>query len=110
MPGGRELENRIAFNRFRQFKLPKRAEPFFRAPSNNHVFLITRGMKHRYIHVIPLKGKDKRCVAVGIDGIIKDTIYVDNIYEALNTLSSKEKKTIVVFGSLYLIGDVLSKN
>lgn len=41
---------------------------------------------------------------------IKNTFYVDNIYEALNTLSSKEKKTIVVFGSMYLIGDVLSKN
>ena len=29
---------------------------------------------------------------------------------ALKKLSSKEKKTIVIFGSLYLIGDVLSKN
>ena len=33
-----------------------------------------------------------------------------NIQTALKKLSSKEKKTIVVFGSLYLIGDVLSKN
>ena len=33
-----------------------------------------------------------------------------NIETALKILSSKEKKTIVVFGSLYLIGDVLSKN
>jgi hypothetical protein len=39
---------------------------------NNHVFLITRGIKHRYIHVVPLKGKDKRCVAVGVAGVIKD--------------------------------------
>ena len=33
-----------------------------------------------------------------------------NIQTALKKLSSKEKKTIVVFGSLYLIGDVLNKN
>ena len=33
-----------------------------------------------------------------------------DIYAALKQLSSKEKKTIVVFGSLYLVGDVLSKN
>ena len=35
---------------------------------------------------------------------------VSNIQTALKKLSSKEKKTIVIFGSLYLIGDVLSKN
>ena len=28
----------------------------------------------------------------------------------IEQISSKEKKTIVVFGSLYLIGDVLNKN
>ena len=33
-----------------------------------------------------------------------------SIQTALKKLSSKEKKTIVVFGSLYLIGNVLSKN
>ena len=33
-----------------------------------------------------------------------------NIQTALKKLSSKGKKTIVVFGSLYLIGDVLNKN
>ena len=33
-----------------------------------------------------------------------------NIQAALKKLSSKEKKTIVVFGSLYLVGDILSKN
>jgi dihydrofolate synthase/folylpolyglutamate synthase len=33
-----------------------------------------------------------------------------NIQAALKKLSSKEKKTIVVFGSLYLIGDTLNKN
>jgi dihydrofolate synthase / folylpolyglutamate synthase len=33
-----------------------------------------------------------------------------NIRAALKKLSSKEKKTIVIFGSLYFIGDVLSKN
>ena len=33
-----------------------------------------------------------------------------NIRTALRKLSSNEKKTIVIFGSLYLIGNVLSKN
>jgi dihydrofolate synthase/folylpolyglutamate synthase len=32
------------------------------------------------------------------------------IKAALKKLSSKEKKTIVIFGSLYLVGEVLSKN
>ena len=34
----------------------------------------------------------------------------NNIQDALKKISSKEKKTIVIFGSLYLIGEVLSKN
>ena len=45
--------------------------------------------------------------------IVKKYIPADkasNVQAALKKLSSKEKKTIVVFGSLYLIGDVLSKN
>ncbi|MDB9795889.1 hypothetical protein OAB44_00620 [Pelagibacteraceae bacterium] len=33
-----------------------------------------------------------------------------SIQAALKKLSSKERKTIVVFGSLYLVGDILSKN
>ena len=33
-----------------------------------------------------------------------------NIQTALKKLSSKKKKTIVIFGSLYLIGDILNKN
>jgi len=41
----------------------------------------------------------------------KDNTFTSkNIYEALKLISSKEKKTIVVFGSLYLVGDILSKN
>ena len=35
---------------------------------------------------------------------------VSNIETALRKLSSKEKKTIVVFGSLYLVVDFLKKN
>ena len=38
------------------------------------------------------------------------TSVTNNIESALKQLSSKENKTIVIFGSLYLIGDVLSKN
>ena len=34
----------------------------------------------------------------------------DNIVEALKKITNKEKKTIVVFGSLYLVGHVLNKN
>ena len=33
-----------------------------------------------------------------------------NIQAALKQISSKEKKTIVIFGSLYLVGEVLNKN
>ena len=40
-------------------------------------------------------------------GISED---VDHAPARRQILSSKEKKTIVVFGSLYLIGDVLNKN
>ena len=38
------------------------------------------------------------------------TSVTNNIESALKQLSSKETKTIVIFGSLYLIRDVLSKN
>ena len=38
------------------------------------------------------------------------TSVANNIESALKQLSSKETKTIVIFGSLYLIGDILSKN
>ena len=38
------------------------------------------------------------------------TIAVNNVQTALKLISSKEKKTIVIFGSLYLVGEVLSKN
>jgi len=41
----------------------------------------------------------------------KDNTFTSkNIYKALKLISNKEKKTIVVFGSLYLVGDILSKN
>lgn len=39
-----------------------------------------------------------------------ETLTANNFEDALKLLSSKEKKTIVVFGSLYLVGNFLSKN
>jgi len=38
------------------------------------------------------------------------TSVATNVQSALKKLSSSEKKTIVIFGSLYLMGDVLGKN
>ena len=38
------------------------------------------------------------------------TISANNIQNALKQISSKESKTIVIFGSLFLVGEVLSKN
>ena len=38
------------------------------------------------------------------------TSTANNIQIALKQISSRERKTIVIFGSLYLVGDVLSKN
>ena len=38
------------------------------------------------------------------------TSAANNIQAALRQVSSKENKTIVIFGSLYLVGEVLSKN
>ena len=38
------------------------------------------------------------------------TSAADNIQTALKQISSKEKKTIVIFGSLYLVGAVIGKN
>ena len=38
------------------------------------------------------------------------TVAAKNVTSALKQISNNEKKTIVIFGSLYLIGDVLSKN
>jgi dihydrofolate synthase/folylpolyglutamate synthase len=39
-----------------------------------------------------------------------ETLTANNIENALKLLSTKEKKTIVIFGSLYLVGSFLSKN
>ena len=38
------------------------------------------------------------------------TSAANNIQTALRQISSKENKTIVIFGSLYLVGEILSKN
>ena len=38
------------------------------------------------------------------------TSVANNVQIALKLISSNEKKTIVIFGSLYLVGEVLSKN
>jgi dihydrofolate synthase/folylpolyglutamate synthase len=38
------------------------------------------------------------------------TSKANNVQAALRLISSKEKKIIVIFGSLYLVGEVLSKN
>jgi dihydrofolate synthase/folylpolyglutamate synthase len=38
------------------------------------------------------------------------TSSANNIQAALKQISSKENKTIVIFGSLYLVGEILSKN
>jgi dihydrofolate synthase/folylpolyglutamate synthase len=38
------------------------------------------------------------------------TSSANNIKTALRQISSREDKTVVIFGSLYLVGDVLSKN
>jgi len=38
------------------------------------------------------------------------TSKANNIQTALKKISSKKRKTIVIFGSLYLVGEVLSKN
>ena len=39
-----------------------------------------------------------------------ETVESDNIKDALKKISTKEKKTIIIFGSLYLVGNALSMN
>ena len=39
-----------------------------------------------------------------------NTIEAKNINDAIKKLESNENKIIVIFGSLYLVGKVLSKN
>ena len=41
---------------------------------------------------------------------VEHEIVVNNFNEALKKISSKEKKLIVCFGSLYNIGNILNKN
>ena len=43
-------------------------------------------------------------------GVVITRAEIQNVKEVPHLLSSKEKKTIVIFGSLYLVGDILSKN
>ena len=39
-----------------------------------------------------------------------EAVESDNIKDALRKISTKEKKIIVIFGSLYLVGNALSMN
>ena len=39
-----------------------------------------------------------------------NVLEVENIKDALKKISTKEKKIIVIFGSLYLVGNALSMN
>ena len=63
---------------------------------NNHVFLITRGIKHRYIHVIPLKSKDKKVVCLGIGTVIKD--YLRHRINLSSVFNSQDANAREIYG------------
>ena len=54
-----------------------------------------------------IKAKKLKKIAKKFGHVVEES---SGIKDALEKISSKEKKTIVIFGSLYLIGQVLSKN
>ncbi len=54
-----------------------------------------------------IKAKKLKKIARKFGHVVEES---SGIKDALEKISSKEKKTIVIFGSLYLIGQVLSKN
>jgi dihydrofolate synthase/folylpolyglutamate synthase len=62
---------------------------------------------------ISIPNEPNALTAKKLESIARKYMFADkasNIQTALKQLSSEEKKTIVIFGSLYLIGDVLNKN
>mgnify|MGYP000713226321 CR=1 FL=1 len=54
------------------------------------------------------------CIYYVIDVVLDKTIFgvekANNFNEAIKKISSKEKKIIVCFGSLYNVGNILNKN
>ena len=62
---------------------------------------------------VPIANEPNALTAIELQNIgqkYMPTIAAQNVNSALKQISNNEKKTIVIFGSLYLIGDVLSKN
>ncbi len=72
-----------------------------------------RGMFKKIV-ILPIKNESSSLPGPLLFKIAKknkfETEIANSIGEALKKLSSKEKKVICVFGSLYLCGNVLSKN
>ena len=62
---------------------------------------------------VPIPNEPNALTAIELQNIgqkYMPTIAAQNVTSALRQISNNERKTIVIFGSLYLIGDVLSKN
>ena len=62
---------------------------------------------------VPIPNEPNALTAIELKNIgqkYMPTIVAKNVTSALRQISNNEKKTIVILGSLYLIGDVLSKN
>ena len=62
---------------------------------------------------VTIPGEPNALKATELKKIGKKYVRTDsanNIKTALKQISSKENKTIVIFGSLYLVGEVLNKN
>ena len=72
-----------------------------------------RGMFKKIV-ILPIKNESSSLPGPLLLKIAKknkfETEIANSIGQALKKLTSKEKKVICVFGSLYLCGNVLSKN
>ena len=72
-----------------------------------------RGMFKKIV-ILPIKNEPSSLPRALLFKIAKKnkfkTVIANNIGEALKKISSKEKKVICVFGSLYLCGNILNKN
>jgi len=82
-------------------KLPEKFIKIFR---NTFEKLITINIKDEPNGI---KAKNLKKIAKKFGLIAEESSGIEN---ALKKISNKEKKTIVIFGSLYLVGQVLSKN
>ncbi len=109
-----EVSGKNLFNYLKTLKLPIYGIWGMTKNKDPHVFLKQFKGLFKKIVTVPIQSENTSLSNKLLLEIAKKNNYEAeisrNIYDALNKVSSNEKKIICFFGSLYLCGEVLNKN